>query len=152
MARPGTFPGLVAALALSAGLAVASAWAASSGEYKIIINPDNPANELERQFVRDAYLRKANRWGSDATGMTLRPVDLTSRFAVRDRFAQEVLRKNASQLRSYWNQQIFSGKGVPPPEVDTTASVVAYVLANPGAIGYLPHDADAGGAKVVRVK
>jgi ABC-type phosphate transport system substrate-binding protein len=149
MTRPRIFPVLVAVLALSAGLVALSASAASTEDYKIIVNPGNPANELERQFVRDAYLRKSNLWG---TGTTLRPVDLTSRFAVRDRFLHDVLRKNASQLRSYWNQQIFSGKGVPPPEVDTPASVVAYVLANPGAIGYLPHDADAGGAKVVRVK
>jgi len=149
MPRPRTFPGLVVLVTLSAGLVVASAWATTSEAYKIIVNPDNPANELDRQFVRDAYLRKASLWD---TGTTLRPVDLTSRFAVRDRFLHEILRKNASQLRSYWNQQIFSGKGVPPPEVDTTANVVAYVLANPGAIGYLPHDADAGGAKVVRVK
>lgn len=149
MSRPRTLRVVVTVLALAAGLAALSASAASTEDYKIIVNPDNPATELERQFVRDAYLRKASLWDS---GTTLRPVDLPSRFAVRDRFLHEVLRKNASQLRSYWNQQIFSGKGVPPPEVDTPASVVTYVLANPGAIGYLPQDADPGGAKVVRVK
>jgi hypothetical protein len=52
----------------------------------------------------------------------------------------------------YWNQQIFSGKGVPPPEADSTAAAVAYVLANPGAIAYLPADADPGRVKVIEVR
>ena len=63
-----------------------------------------------------------------------------------------MLRKTPAQLKSYWNQQIFSGKGVPPPEADSTADVIAYVLANPGAVGYLPVDVDPGRAKVVEVK
>ena len=74
-----------------------------------------------------------------------------SKLAVRDRFTQDVIRKTPAQLKNYWNQQIFSGKGVPPPEADSTAAAVAYVLANPGGIAYLPGDADPGKTKVIKV-
>lgn len=147
MRRPRIRHVVVSACVLCAGLVLASA--AGDEGYKVIVNPENPVTAIERQFLRDAYLRKASAWNG---GTVLRPIDLASRFPVRERFVQEVLRKSPSQLKSYWNQQIFSGKGVPPPEADTTANVVTYVLANPGAVGYLPLDADAGGAKVVKVE
>jgi ABC-type phosphate transport system substrate-binding protein len=122
--------------------------AAGSEGYKIIVHPDNPVTAIDRQFLREAYLRKANDWN---TGAEIRPIDLASRFPVRERFVQDVLKKTPSQLKSYWNQQIFSGKGVPPPQADSVAAVVGYVLANPGAVGYVPLDTDVGRAKVVGV-
>lgn len=121
----------------------------ATSEYRVVVHPDNPAREINRAFVRGAFLKKTVTWGD---GETIRPVDLGKMFAARQRFAREVLNKTPAQLRAYWSQQIFSGKGVPPPEADTTSSVIAYVLANKGAVGYLPRDADLRGAKVVRVK
>jgi ABC-type phosphate transport system substrate-binding protein len=122
---------------------------AGDDAYKIIVHPDNPVTAIDRDFLRDAYLKKAIEWEH---GETIRPVDLPAHWPVRGRFTHEVIRKSSSQLKSYWNQQIFSGKGVPPPEADTPAGVIGYVLANPGAVGYIPADADPGGAKVVRLR
>jgi ABC-type phosphate transport system substrate-binding protein len=138
---------LLVGLAVCAGFVIASA--SERRDYKVIVHPENPVSELDRQFLSDAYLRKASDW---SRGETIRPIDLAARFAVRDLFVRDVLRKSNAQLKNYWNQQIFSGKGVPPPEADSPAAVVSYVLANPGAVGYLPVDADAGGAKVVKVR
>jgi ABC-type phosphate transport system substrate-binding protein len=139
----------VLGVALAIWFAIAVASAAASDDYKVIVNPDNPVGEIDRQFLRDAFLRKTTDWDG---GATIQPIDLGRRFPVRERFAQDVLKKTPSQLRSYWNQQIFSGKGVPPPEADSTAAVVEYVLGHRGAVAYLPLDADAGAAKVVKVK
>ena len=136
----------VVALALLV-LGVARASLADEVRFKVIVHPDNPAETVSRDFLRDAYLRKATDWNR----ATIRPIDLASKFPVRAQFTREVIRKSPSQLRTYWNQQVFSGKGVPPPEVDSPAEVIAYVLANPGAVGYLPMDVDPGGAKVIRI-
>jgi ABC-type phosphate transport system substrate-binding protein len=138
---------LLPAIAMCAAIAPVSA--ARTDEYKVIVHPSNPTAALDRRFLRDVYLRKATDW---STGGDIRPIDLASRFPAHERFLQEVLGKTPSQLRSYWNQQIFSGKAVPPPEADSAASAVAYVLANPGAVAYLPADADPAGTKVVRIK
>ncbi|HEV7557537.1 MAG TPA: hypothetical protein VGO00_18865 [Kofleriaceae bacterium] len=134
-------------------IVIAIAWSGRSiamdDSYKVIINPNNPATAIERDFLRDAFLKKTAEWPD---GETIHPVDLASKFPAHDRFAREVLRKSPAQLKSYWNQQIFSGKGVPPPEADSIAAVVAFVVANPGAVGYVPSDAEVGGAKVVRTR
>jgi ABC-type phosphate transport system substrate-binding protein len=123
---------------------------ASEPSFKLIVNPRNPATAIDRDFVRNAFLKKAAVWRS--TGETMRPIGLSSKFSARDQFTRKVLKKTPAQLKAYWNQQIFSGKGVPPPEAASTADMIAYVMAHPGAIGYLPADADPGDAKVVEVR
>jgi hypothetical protein len=156
MRRPGTIIRHLPLLAVALGLAwLGLTRASAAGDddqafaYKVIVNPVNPVTVIDRDRLREAFLKKATDW---ASGEAIRPVDLARRSPVRERFTAEVLHKTPSQLRSYWNQQIFSGKGVPPPEAPTPGDVVAYVLGNPGAIGYIPAAADAGRAKVVRVK
>lgn len=116
--------------------------------FKVIVHPDNPVSDVDRALLRDAFLKRATEWSN---GDTIRPIDLTRRFPVRDRFTRDVLKKTPSQLKSYWNQQIFSGKGVPPPEADAVADVIAYVLDHLGGVGYVPASADVGDAKPVRV-
>lgn len=117
--------------------------------FKVIVNPDNPVETVDRDFLRDAYLKKLADWGD---GEAVHPVDLASKFPARDRFTEHVIRKTPAQLRTYWNQQIFSGKGVPPPEADSVADVVEYVLAHKGGVGYLPIDADPGRAKLIGIR
>jgi ABC-type phosphate transport system substrate-binding protein len=147
MTRSTAYYVVVAALAIALAAQLAPA-AVVVDDYKVIVNPENPVGAIDRRFLRDAFLRKASDWNG---GAALRPIDLATRFAARERFVHDVLNKTPAQLKSYWNQQIFSGKGVPPPEAATPAAVISYVLANPGAIGYLPLDADVGGAKVIKV-
>jgi ABC-type phosphate transport system substrate-binding protein len=129
-------------------LAPVSGSRAVSEQFKVIVHPSNPVTSVERQFLRDAYLKYVTSWKH---GEALRPIDLTRRFPARESFTEHVLQKSVAQLRNYWVQAIFSGKGVPPPETDTTATVIAYVLAQPGAVAYLPADVNPGGAKVVRL-
>jgi len=125
-----------------------SAFAADE-RFVVIVHPDNPVASVDRDFLRDAFLKKATDWSH---GEQIRPVDLSARFGVREVFIRDVLRKTAAQLRSYWNQQIFSGKGTPPVEADSISEMIEYVLANAGAVGYLPSGTAPGRAKVVEVK
>ena len=126
-----------------------SSLASEDGGFKVIVNPENPVGTVERDFLRDAYLKKSSEWSD---GETIHPIDLPSRFPARDRFIDHVIRKTPAQLRTYWNQQIFSGKGVPPPEAESVADVIAYVLAHKGAVGYLPADVDPGRAKTIPIR
>jgi hypothetical protein len=123
---------------------------AGEGEgFVVIVHPANPATAVERGFLQAGYLNKLNRWGD---GTTLLPIDLRASFPVRERFTRQVLKKSPQQLKRYWSQQIFSGKGVPPPEAESTAAVIAFVLGHPGAVGYLPAGVDPGGAKIVPLR
>lgn len=147
MARPGIHLLLFVSAAVTVGASTDPV--AATDDYKVVVNPGNPIGEVDRAFLREAYLRRATDW---TTGDPIRPIDLASRFAARERFAADVLKKTPAQLKRYWSQQIFSGKGVPPPEAESPAAAVAYVLGNPGAIAYVPIDADTGRAKVIGVR
>jgi ABC-type phosphate transport system substrate-binding protein len=138
---------ILAFAALAIGLASTSIADDRPG-FKLIINPENTVDSLDRDFVRDVYLKKATEWQD---GETVHPLDLSASFAAREKFTSHIIRKTPAQLRAYWNQQIFSGKGVPPPEADSIRSVVSYVLSHRGAVGYIPGDADPGKAKVIKV-
>lgn len=140
-----------AALALAVlALAVARAPAAgNSARLKIIVNPEAKLEAVDREVLREVFLKKTARWpGGDAA----RPIDLARKFDERDRFTMQVIRKTPAQLHAYWNQQIFSGKGVPPPEADSVTDAIAFVVATPGAVAYIPVDADPGAAKVVPLR
>lgn len=143
--RAWLFPLVVALLVMSRG----NASTAPDGAFKIIANPQVSADAVDRDFVRDAYLKKSTEWPN---GDTLHPIDLAAKFREHDRFTEQVIRKTPAQLRTYWNQQIFSGKGVPPPEADAVEDVIDYVVSTKGAIGYVPADADAGKAKVLKLR
>jgi hypothetical protein len=116
--------------------------------YRVIVHPENPIQTVERRFLADAFLKKSSHWPN---GEAIRPVDLESESSVRRRFSQDLLKRTTAAVRIYWQQRLFSGRGVPPPELSTDAEVVRYVLKHRGAVGYVAGTADVGGAKVVAV-
>jgi len=135
---------------LALGFATASIAAGTpAARFKIIVHPRNPAAWIDKAFLRNAYLRKEIEWQD---GTAILPVDLGAKIATRELFIHDVLKKTPAQLKSYWNQRIFSGKGAPPPAAEASAAAIAYVLANPGSVGYLPAELDPGGAKVIEVR
>jgi ABC-type phosphate transport system substrate-binding protein len=114
----------------------------------VIVHPANRASRIDRQFLAEAFLRRATRWPDDTP---IRPVDLGPDARARIRFSEEVLSRSVASVRSYWQQRIFSGQGLPPPELPDDESVVAYVLSHPGAIGYVGPGAALNGTKTVEV-
>jgi ABC-type phosphate transport system substrate-binding protein len=116
--------------------------------YRVIVHPRNPVHGVDRSLLADAFLKKVTRWSH---GEAIRPVDLTD-SAPRRKFSEEVLGRSVAAVRSYWQQQIFSGRGIPPPELDGDQAVVRFVLQNAGAVGYVSGNADVGAAKVLAVR
>jgi ABC-type phosphate transport system substrate-binding protein len=117
--------------------------------YRVIVNRANPANVVDRTFLREAFLKKTVRWGH---GEGIRPVDLGSSSPVREKFSEEVLGRSVLAIRNYWQQLIFAGRGVPPVELEDAESVVRYVQKYPGAVGYVAGDTELAGVKAVTVR
>jgi ABC-type phosphate transport system substrate-binding protein len=137
-------------LALSVGLAgVASPSSTRPAGYQIIRNPNNPTETVDRQFLEDAFLKKKTSWPG---GPIIRPVDLAPGSPARRQFSDEVLRRPVDAVRSYWQQRIFAGRELPPPEMESDADVVRYVMREPGAIGYVSNGAALNGARQLTVK
>jgi ABC-type phosphate transport system substrate-binding protein len=139
---------LVAAALLVLALPHAVARAQTS-EFRIVVNPKNPIASANREFLNDAFLKKTTRWKD---GESLRPVDQRADSSARKRFSESVLKRSVAAVRSYWAQRIFSGRGVPPPELDSDEAVVEYVLKHRGAVGYVSGGAKLGPAKVVTIQ
>jgi len=133
---------------LSVGFGV-GAFAETPAAYVIIVNPGNPQPAASRKFLREAFLKKTTRWQD---GEVIRPVDQDPDSAVRRQFSDEILNRSVTAVRSYWQQVIFSGRDVPPPELSSDAEVVGYVQKNAGAVGYISKSANSNGVKVIAVQ
>jgi ABC-type phosphate transport system substrate-binding protein len=116
--------------------------------YVVIVHPNNPTTGVDRKFLSDAFLKKTTRWDH---GEVIRPVDQAPDSPVRRKFSEDVLRRSVAAVRSYWQQVIFAGRDVPPPELGSDDDVVKYVLKYPGSVGYVTGGADLNGAKVISV-
>jgi ABC-type phosphate transport system substrate-binding protein len=117
--------------------------------YQVIVHPANPATSVEREFLADAFLKKVATWPS---GESLHPVDLAPSSPVRRAFSEEVLHRSVADVKGYWQQRIFAGRDVPPPELDADDDVIKYVLKYEGAVGYVSGTARVSGPKVVAVR
>lgn len=116
--------------------------------YRIIIHPDNPTRHLTVTELSDFFLKKEPSWPD---GERVEPVELVHESPVRGAFSRDVHGRNVSSIESYWQQMIFSGKAIPPPEEANDAEVVAFVASHRGAIGYVSLGARLDGVKVVSV-
>ena len=118
-------------------------------EYVVIVHAANSTSSVERKFLSDAFLKKTTRWNG---GQVIRPVDQNADSGVRRRFSEEVLERSVTAVRSYWQQVIFSGRDVPPPELSGDDTVLEYVKNHAGAVGYVSGRASTAGAKVLSVR
>lgn len=129
-------------------LAVILAATAEEPGYAVIVHQDNPVRVLSRGEISKLLLGKIGVWPS---GLAVQPVDLPEDDELRDRFSREVVGRSVAAVRAYWQQQLFSGRGVPSPEL-TEQQVVAYVAANRGAIGYVSAGTRATGVHTVTLR
>ena len=140
--RLSRFPYLVAIVLLAA----ASVWAQGGG-YKIVVNPSNPATSMSKDEVARIFLKKATKFPD---GRSASPVDLAVNSSIRENFSKSVLGKPASAVDAYWQQQIFSGRDIPPPQKSENAAI-SFVRSNENGIAYISSGADTAGLKVINV-
>ncbi len=118
-------------------------------DYQVVVHSANPTDILTKEQLGKMFLKKLLKWD---TGTPIVPVDQAPSSAVRASFNKVVHAKPASAIASYWQQQIFAGRDVPPAEKAGDAAVLAFVKANPGAIGYVSAGAATDGAKVLSIR
>ena len=146
MRHPTHFATGLAALGFALVATVASA---DESAFRLVVNASNGITSLTRDEVSQYFLKKRPTWPA---GQSVQPVDQVDESAVRRAFSKAVLKKDVGAVKSYWQTQIFAGRGVPPPEKASDAALLAFVEANPGAIGYVSADASMGrSVKEVRV-
>jgi ABC-type phosphate transport system substrate-binding protein len=114
--------------------------AQSHADIAVIVHPQNP-HALTKQDVARIFLGKQK---SYSDGSRVIPLDMPTSSPLYDNFARAVLRRHSQQVRAYWAQQLFTGKGTPPRTLGNAAAIKSMVAANPACIGYIDSaDADA---------
>lgn len=136
--------GLLAAAAL-----LAIAGPARAQTFKVIAHEGVAESELPSDVVAKLFLKQSPKFPS---GTAAKPVDLKKDSPVRVEFSTAVVGRPVAAVETYWQQQIFAGKEVPPPAKASDDEVLAYVRSTPGAIGYVSAGASTAGVKVIAVK
>jgi len=117
--------------------------------FRVIVNAGNSTSTIGREQLSQIFLKRVDKWPN---GAPADPIDLTPAAAPRVAFTSAIHRKAVGAVRAFWQQQIFSGRDVPPPEKDSDRDVVAYIKEHVGAVGYVSADAELGaGVKVIEV-
>jgi len=117
--------------------------------FRIVVNPANNITTLDQKVLADIFLKKTTFW-PDMKNILV--VDLASTSPVRRQFSEQVLEKPISAVRNYWQQLLFSGREVPPPELKNDEEMVSFVSTHENAIGYVSGNADLRGLKTIRIR
>lgn len=116
-------------------VAIGSLLAASfsaAANVAVIVHPSNQS-ALDIESLKRIYLGKQKSFDNGEIAI---PIDLQSE-TVREDFNKLVLNKSSSQIKAYWSKLMFTGKGIPPKELDNSQEVISAVSSNPGTIGYI---------------
>src|SRR5688572_8515134 len=117
--------------------------------FKVVVHPSTEVSTLTKSELSDYLLKRKLTWPN---GKAVIPVDLPEKSEVRAAVVRDVFGRSASAIKSYWNQQIFSGRAIPPAEKASDEQVVAFIESSPGAIGYVSTSAPVGRLIVVPVR
>jgi ABC-type phosphate transport system substrate-binding protein len=134
-------------------LAFALAALATSGliaaeQSVVIVNPSNPTDSMRKADVSRLFLKQTSVWSN---GSRVLPVDLASTSPTRADFTRAVHGRSLEAILAYWNQKMFSGAEVPPPQKVSDKDVIEFVRANPGAVGYVSSSAPVQQVKILRI-
>ena len=120
-------------LPLVAGVALAP-MSSTAQEFQVVVHAANPVASLSTEQIGRLFQKKVTRW-DDGGGVV--PIDQPTESTLRDAFTRRIYDRPTEALRSYWLKQVFSGRADPPRVVADDAAALAFVAANPNAIGYV---------------
>jgi ABC-type phosphate transport system substrate-binding protein len=128
-------------------------YGAQDQPFAVIVNASRATTTLSKTQVSLYFLKKVSRWDANG-GVRVEPVDLAESSPVRAAFSKMVHGRSTSAIKSYWEEQIFSGTDTPPIEEASETDAIAYVRSHPNAIGYVSGAAAsaavaAGGVRIV---
>lgn len=111
-----------------------------TGNFQVIVHASNPHSKLTKEDISNLFLKKITRWKE--TDELVYPVDQLEDSLVREEFSRDIHQKKISAIKAYWQQQIFSGREIPPVEKTSDQEVLKYVEQKTGAIGYVSASVD----------
>ena len=129
---------------VSVTLAASSFRAQGARSFRLIAHPEVGVDWVSKADASDYFLKKSLRW---TDGVDVKPVDLSIQ-EIGNEFSTAIHDRTRSAIKKYWQRQIFTGRGTPPPEKDSERAIIEFVSKTPGAIGYVSASISLSGAGV----
>lgn len=110
------------------------AWATSQAADNGVVVIGHPAlPRIDAATVQRLYTGRS----VELAGIPVTVANAAPGSALRQRFLALVLQQDEDQYRAYWTVRRHVGKGVPPPDLASTAELISFVQATPGAVAYI---------------
>ncbi|MEE9384317.1 MAG: hypothetical protein V3V08_13005 [Nannocystaceae bacterium] len=122
--------------------------AQSAGGYVVVVGADHKTDSISKGDLAKIFFKRSNKWPD---GSRAQPVDQKVSSGARKAFSKSVMGRSASMVHTFWQQQIFSGKGEPPPSKGSDGSVMSFVSNRKGGVGYVSAGADTSKVKVLQI-
>ena len=128
---------MIPSMLVAGALFLAAGSAAGAEPCRIIVNPANPADRIQRAAIVAIYFGQMTRWSD---GKPVAPVDQSVKAPVRRAFSEKILGKSVEDVQHLWLRKVATEHVFPPRVKSSDADVAAFVRANPGAIGYVANN------------
>jgi hypothetical protein len=99
---------------------------------EIVVIVNRAAAPISKEQLADLYLAK---------GGALIPIDQAADSAIYVEFYKKATGRDPAQVKAIWSRILFTGRGVPPKQLQDSAAVKKAVAANPRAVGYIEKSA-----------
>ena len=124
-------------LLITLNLLLGRTFFAMAADYILVVHKENPVERLTPLEVKDIFLGKKVKWGTDA------PITLimNTNEEIHEQFTRVMLQKSPVQLSVYWKKILYSGIGMLPLAVKDDEAAKSYVGSHKNAISYITEDA-----------
>lgn len=100
----------------------------------VIVNQKNSLEQLTKNQLIDLYMGRTRHFESGSRVIT---VDAALQSPNREDFYQALVEKSVPEIQAYWARLLFTGRAVPPFQVESTGDIINFVGENASAIGYV---------------
>ena len=114
----------------------------------VVVNKANPINKLSRSELIDLFMGKYVAFPNDVKAI---PVELTSDNETKVEFYQNLVGMPMSRVNAYWSRLRFTGRKRAVVFRPNESDLIAFIIANEQAIGYVPQSLITEDLKVVYI-
>ncbi|WP_415888594.1 hypothetical protein ACMXYV_11285 [Neptuniibacter sp. SY11_33] len=106
----------------------------ASAEMIVISHPESEVDRLSKKQVIDLYMGRVQHFPNGGKASTL---DMPTDSDHRAKFYKGLTGKTLPQINAYWARLIFAGRATPPQPVESSQEVIATIMKDTTAIGYI---------------
>lgn len=114
----------------------------------VVVNKANPVGELSRSELIDLFMGKYVAFPNDVKAI---PVELDGDHKIKVEFYQNLVGMPLSRVNAYWSRLRFTGRKRAAVFKTNENDLIAFIIANEQAIGYVPQSLVTEDLKVVYI-